>query len=452
MTAFPPPSQAPTNVPGLDFKRYRQIAVLALPILVSQLGNITVAFADNIMVGHYSTPALAAASLVNNMFNVAVLCIIGFTYGLTPLAGALYGSGHLREIGRLTRSALRLNSIFTLGVMTVMAILYFFLDSMGQPHEIMGIVKPYYLLMLIGLLPVALFNVLAQWSYAITDSSIPMWTILASNVLNIAGNYLLIFGNLGAPELGLFGAGLSTLAARVLSLAVMVWVILRLKRYTVYRSGLRLPRPKGELRKLWVTSLPVAMQMTFESGSFTGAAIMTGWLGKEALAAFQIIVIIGTLGFCIYYSLGAAISVKVANASGDRLEMRRTAWAGYHMMLLLMVGSSLTFIFLGNNLMRAFTDDPAVLAITATLIFPLVLYQLGDATQVTFANALRGTSRVMPMLWIAFVSYIVVGIPATYLFGIALPWGVWGIILSFTVSLFMAGVGFLYYFLRATRP
>lgn len=428
--------------------------MLGLPILVGQLGNIVVGFADNIMVGRYSTEALASASFVNNMFNTAIFLLLGFTYGLTPLAGALFGNGRLAETGALTRQAVKINIAFAAAVTAAMGIVYFNLDRMGQPAELMPIIKPYYLLYLAGLIPVAVFNVLAQWSYAINNTSLPMWLILGANVFNIGGNYLLIYGNFGAPELGLFGAGLATLAARIGCMAVLIAVMLRARRYAPYREGfLHRPARRGDNRLLWRTSMPVALQMGFESGSFTAAAVMTGWLGAVPLAAFQIIVIIGTLGFCIYYSIGSAITIKVANAAGtgDTGGMRHMAWAGYHIMLAMMTVSSVTFVVAGPAMMHAFTTDPAVLALAGTLLFPLVLYQLGDATQITFANALRGTSRVMPMLWIAFVCYVLVGIPATYLLGITGGMGVYGIILSFSASLFLAGALFLIFFLRATR-
>ncbi len=434
---------------------YRELLLLGLPILVGQLGNIVVGFADNIMVGRYSTEALASASFVNNMFNVAIFAIIGFTYGLTPLAGALYGTGRLKETGALTRLSLWLNIAFSLVVLVIMGVVYLNLDRMGQPEELLPLIRPYFMLFLIGLIPVAVFNVLAQWSYAITDTRLPMWVILGCNVANILGNYALIYGHWGAQEMGLTGAGISTLVSRTGGMAVMLLVLLKARRYHPYREGfLHTPGRRGDVKLLWRTSLPVSLQMTFESGSFTAAAIMTGWLGAIPLAAFQIIVIVGTLGFCIYYSLGSAITIKVANAAGtgSRAGMRHYAWAGYHIMLVLMTLSSLTFIFFGRSLMGVFTDDSAVLTLAATLIFPLVLYQLGDATQITFANALRGTSQVMPMLWIAFVSYIIVGVPATYLLGIAWDGGIYGIILSFSASLFLAGALFLYFFLRVTGP
>lgn len=195
------------------------------------------------------------------------------------------------------------------------------------------------------------------------------------------------------------------------------------------------------------------MQMTFESGSFTAAAVMAGWLGAVSLAAFQVVVITGTLGFCVYYSVAAAVSVLVSNAAGtgDAREMRRYAFAGYRILLALAATASCLFIFQGPGIIHLFTQDPEVQALALSLILPLVIYQFGDATQITFANALRGTSNVMPMLWIAFVSYVLIGLPATYLMGFTFGMGTFGIILSFSVSLFIAAALFLHFFLRTTR-
>lgn len=436
---------------------YAELIALGLPILIGQLGMIVVSFADNIMVGHYTTEALAAASFVNNVFNVAMLGCIGFTYGMTPLVGAFFGRGKMEEIGAVVRRGLRINIVFTLIVMAIMTLLYFNLDRLGQPAELMPLIRPYYLIMLAGMLPVAVFNVFAQWSYAIDNSKMPMWIILAANALNIFGNWLLIYGNLGCPEMGLTGAGLATFAARLLCPFIIMLIFFRSRHCRLFSEGYRRLslRPVSK-DKIWRTSLPVALQMAFETGAFSLSAIMAGWIGKIELAAFQIIVIVGTLGFCVYYSIGAAISAKVANSSSAGKEthtrMRHVTMAGYKIMLITMCCSSMIFFFFGHDLMRAFTDDPAVLATAGALIFPLIVYQLGDATQITFANALRGTSHVMPMLWIAFFSYIVLGLPSTYLLAFPAGLGLWGIVMSFSVSLFTAGALFLYFFMRTTRP
>lgn len=435
------------------FATYRNIAGLAFPLFLGQLGNIAVGFADNIMVGHYSTEALASASFVNNFFNIAIFACVGFTYGLTPIVGAMYARGETDRIGRAVRAGLRVNTLFTLAVAALMLGIYFNLERLGQPAELLPLIRPYYLIVLSGILPVCIFNVLAQWSFGRNDTALPTWIVLSANAVNIFGNYLLIYGNLGFPELGLTGAGLSTLTARLLCMGAILWVFFGTRRGKPYLAGFRTPGREGMLRRVAATGFPVSMQMTFETASFSGSAIMAGWIGAIPLAAFQIVAISGMFGFCIYYSIGAAMAIPLSQAAGtnDRAAMRRTAWGGYHLILATMIMVSAMFAIGGRHIMGLFSSDSEVIGLAVTLIVPLILYQFGDATQISFANALRGTSHVMPMLYIAFVSYIVIGLPCTYLLAFPAGMGLYGIVLSFSVCLLVAAVLYLYFFIRATR-
>ena len=433
---------------------YIKIIKLGLPILIGQIGSILVGFADTAMVGNYSTEALASASFVNNVFNVGIFALLGFAYGLTPLVGALFSQQRFGRIGGVMRSAVWINVLFALLVSAIMGVIYFCLDHLGQPDELLPIIRPYFLIVLSSMIPLTLFNIFAQWSYAINHSRMPMWIILISNIINILLNYLLIYGNWGFPELGLNGAGIATLVARVMCAIAIIAIFFGSKYYREYRKGYAEAHvSQREMVMIGKSSLPVALQMVFESGSFTMAAVMAGWIGAISLAAYQVIVMLSTLGFCVYYSIAAAISVLVSNASGfgDKQLMRRTAFSGYVILMLIATCSSVVFIVFGEDVMRVFSNDPAVLGLSLTLIAPLVMYQYGDATQITFANALRGTANVMPMMWISFLCYVVVGIPATYILGFTCGLELYGILLSFSVSLFLAGALFLYYFIRTTR-
>lgn len=431
------------------------IARLAFPLFLGQLGNIAVGFADNIMVGHYSTDALASASFVNNVFNVALLAALGFTLGLTPLVGTLFARNESACIGRLVRTGMWASLIFTALIMGAMIVLYFNLDRLGQPVHLMPVIRPYFLTVLGGMLPLTVFNVLSQWSFALNRTGLPTWIILASNVVNVAGNYVLIFGHFGAPELGLQGAGYATLFSRVLCMVALGAYFCRSRFAAPYRAGfMSAPRVQGQFRQVVATGVPVALQMAFETAAFSGSAVMAGWIDHLSLAAIQIVIISGMLGFCIYYSIGNAMAIPVSHAAGrdDCRAMRKIAWSGYHLILLCMVVVCCLFLFGGRYIMGLFTDDSAVLSLAVTLVVPMALYQLGDATQITFANALRGTSQVMPMLYIAFVSYIVIGLPSTYILAFPLGLKLYGIVLSFSISLFVAAGLYFYFFMRATRP
>lgn len=437
------------------YDNYKAICRLGTPILIGQLGMIFVGFADNIMVGRYSTEALASASFVNNIFNVAIFACIGFTYGLTPLVGALFTQKRNTKIGELLRNGLIINILFAFLVSAIMGVIYNNIDRMGQPEELLPLIRPYFLIYLAGLLPTTIFNVFAQWAFAINKPNLPMWVILISNALNVLGNWLLIYGKCGCPEMGLTGAGISTLIARIFGAIAIIFIFFTLKHYKEYRRGFI----KGSINstlslQINRTSWPVALQMTLESGSFTVAAVMAGWLGAIELASFQVMVIVGTLGFCVYYSVAAAVSIVVSNANGlgNRQKMRNVAFAGYHLLLILATFTSVIFTIFGKYIIGAFSEDPLVIGMSISLILPLILYQYCDATQINFANALRGTANVMPMLWIAFIAYIVVGLPVTYILGFPCDLGIYGIFLSFSVSLFVAAVLFVYFFLRTTKP
>ena len=424
--------------------------------MIAQVGTIVVGFADNIMVGHYSTQSLAASSFVINIFNIVVLCCLGFSYGLTPIIGTLFAQKRNNEIGLTLRAGLIANVVVGGVLSLVMGMLYFYIDMMGQPDELLPLIKPYYLIFLASLIPLSVFNVFAQWSYAIKNTAMPMWILLSCNIINIAGNYMLIYGNWGAPELGLTGAGLSTLFVRALASLIIMAIFFLKKSNAEFRSGFT-DRSRGVtnnlMGKVVRTSWPVSLQMGCETAAFSTCAVFAGWIGTVALAAFQIIIVVSSLGFCIYYSIGTAIAVFVANEAGHSSlpSCRRVAFDGYAVMLVFAAISTCIFIFLSRPLMGLFTTDTEVLTAAQALVFPLVLYQLGDATQITFANALRGTSHVIPMLWIAFFSYVVVGLSSTWLLAFPMGLGNYGIVLSFSVSLFMAATLFLRSFLQVTR-
>lgn len=438
---------------GYTFDKYKQqyisLIKLGAPILLGQLGIIATSFFDTLMVGHYSTEALASASFVNGLFNLIIFMSMGFSYGLTPVIATAFGKGDNNGIGSSLKNGIVLNMIFAAVVVIIMSIAYLFLENMGQPDELMPIIKPYYITVLLSMIPMIFVNAVKQFSDGITDTRLGMWIIIGGNALNIIGNYILIFGKLGFPECGLLGAGISTLISRIVMVAVYVTIIGISRKYRPYIESLgKASINRHTMRSIFSTSMPISIQMGLESGSFTAASVMIGWLGKDPLAAYQVMVVIGTLGFMVYYSVGASIAIKTANYYGEnnRHKVRQCAVAGYHIMLLCAMFACTIFYLFSEPLIRIFTSDDAVVAISLTLIIPLILYQLGDATQITYANALRGLSDAKPMMYIAAISYVVVGLPACYLLAFPLGLGIVGAYLSFTVSLVVAGALFMYRF------
>lgn len=428
------------------FTHHKAILRLGIPIAIGQLGVIIMGFADTMMVGRYSTEALAAASFVNSVFNLITFLLMGYSYGLTPLVSSLFGRGKHREAGTTLAQAVVCNLLFALLLMGLMGVGYFCLDRMGQPPHLLPIVRPYYLCVMWSIPFLALFNVMRQFTDGITETATAMWALLAGNALNVVGNFLLIYGVGPFPELGLTGAGLSTLFSRVVTAAILLAVLWLRPRYETFREGIRKADYTAQsLHHINRQSLPIALQMGTESGAFTFSGIMAGWLGAVDLASFQVMVTIGMLGFLLYYSFGAGLSIRVATFYGahDEVQLRRATRAGQHILLGMAAISSLIFLLLGKTLVQSFTTDPAVITLCMGLIPPLILYQLGDAMQICYANALRGTAHVMPMMWIAFFSYLVVNIPIAYLLAFTLGLGSQGLFLAFSCGLFVAA--FLFY-------
>ncbi len=433
---------------------YAATLKLGLPIAIGQVGVIVLGFADTMMVGRYATDALAAAAFVNNLFTLVTFLLMGYSYGLTPLVSAHFGRGQHHRAGFLLKSALAANAVYGALLISMMGALYFFVDRMGQPAELLPLIRPYYLVILTSMVFVLIFNVLRQFTDGLTRTSTGMWILLGGNLLNIAGNYLLIHGIGPFPELGLLGAGISTCFSRIAMALVLAGIIAFGPSYRSYRLGFSAGRlTRRAVLRINRLSLPVSLQMGMECGSFTTSAVMAGWIGAVELAAYQVMVTLGALGFLFYYSFGAAMSIRVATFAGvnDWLRVRLATKAGCHILLVMATCSSVFFLLFARDVIALFTHDPAVVAGALVLLVPLVLYQYGDATQICFANALRGTGQVMSMMWIAFVSYVLIGIPSCYVMGFPLGWGETGIFLSFSVSLFTAATLFALKFRSTLR-
>lgn len=433
---------------------YKGLLKLGLPVLVTQVGIIIVSFADTMMVGAYGLNELAASAFVNSLFLVSGVMLMGFTSGITPIIGALFGKGDNQEGGRMLRAAVLVNLGLTAIFIAIMAILYFFLEKFGQDDEILPLAKEYYLIILPTLLPMVVFNCFQQTSNGMNDTATPMWIILIADSFNILGNYVLIFGKWGFPELGLAGAGWSTLFSRTVAAAGMVIAFASRNKYRVYWNNL-LKGHSGYKRRLevWKTSYPLMVQSGVECGLWSFGAVVSGWFGKVELAAYQVMNTIGQLGFMTYMSFGWATSIKVANFTGqkDFASVRRVTKGGLHLIMALATLASLAFLFFTDRMVHLFTPEQSVVEYAVMMIAPLVLYQYCDGIQLTYVNALRGTSEVKPLLWISIISYLCIGIPALLLFAVTFDLQTVGVYYSFSVALFTAAVFLVLTFLKTVR-
>ncbi len=428
---------------------YRALFQLGVPIVIGQLGMILLGFADTLMIGHHGTRDLAAASFVNNMFNLAIIFATGFSYGLTPIVGALFGQGQKEAVGRIFKNSLAVNLLIGVLLTVLMGILYVNVHRLEQPEELLPLIRPYYLSLLCSLVFVMLFNAFKQFADGITDTRTPMWILIGGNALNIFGNWILIYGKWGFPEMGLLGAGIATLTSRICMFLIAIGLFFTLKRYRVYKKGfIKNVLNRADFLQLNKLGWPVGLQMGMETASFSLATVMVGWLGTIALAAHQVMLTVGQLGYMMYYGMAAAVAVRVSYFHGqqDQTNVSRSASAGFHIILLMAVCISIPLFLLRHEIGNWFTDNAEVTSMVALLILPFIIYQFGDGMQCTYSNALRGIADVKPVMYIAFLAYFVISLPSGYLFGFVFDWGLPGIWLSFPFGLTSAGLMFYFRF------
>ena len=445
--------------------RIRAISRLAYPIVIAQLGSIMQGWADTIMVGQYGTPELSAAGFVNNVFNLCIYFLLGISYATTPIVGNHFSQGRYACVLRTLRESNVVNLMVSLVVMFLLFILYQNIDHLGQPVELLPLMRPYFLVLLISLPFLALFNSMKQFFDALGDTKTPMWMMIGSNILNFGLNYLLIF----SLDLGLFGAGLATCISRAL-MPLSAYIALRrgsLLRSAHFQqaaqdlSSTRLtgqrnfffrflsspfaPRRDGMLSLLKL-GLPISIQMCLEAGSFNIVTIFMGWIGAAALAAHQIMGTVSTLGFMVYYGIGAAAAIRIAyfRGQGEWDEVDKTAHTALGMSLVSGVVISLLICLGSSHIAPIFTTSHEVTLLFLSFLPCFVAYQIGDCLQTIYANALRAIAHVRAMMLYAFIAYCLVSVPLAYLFAFPIGMGAVGIWWSFPFGLTTAGL--CYYF------
>ena len=426
-----------TGLIGKYGKNYASLLKLALPIIIGQLGGIITGLADTIMVGQHSTDELAAASFVNNVLNTFIIFGTGYSFALTPLVGENLARNKKYVVSAWLKNGIVANLLLSLILMAVLVVVYFNVDRFGQPHELLPMIRPYFKISMISIVFVMLANAFRQFVEGITNPSVSMWILLSGNVLNIIGNYILIYGKCGLPEMGLMGAGYSTLISRIFMFAMFVIVFLFRPSYKVYRKGfMRMWVLPNRLVRVTKLGVPIALQQGLEAATFSLTAIMVGWLGSTELAAHQVVISISTISFTTYLGLGSATAIRTSFFKGadDWQQVRKTTVAGIHLGIIVSTLTCLVLFIFRNDISYVFSEDPGVAAIVIILLPILMLYQYVDGAQIVLANALRGLSDVKPIMWISFITNFLIAIPAGYLLGFPFGMGIRGIWLAYPIG------------------
>lgn len=413
---------------------YQAIVSLAIPIIIGQLGGIITGLTDTLMVGWHSTHELAASSFVNNVTNAFIITGTGFSFGLTPIVSEALAQKRHHAIGHWLRSSIVANLLTALLIVAVLMGIYLNIERMGQPEELIPIIKPYFAVVMVSILFVMASNAFRQFVESITDAKVSMWILVIGNALNIIGNYVLIYGKCGLPEMGLYGAGISTLVSRIVMLLMFVGVFVFKRKYAPYRLGFIASRTdKLSLRRLNTLGWPIGLQQGLEAATFCFTAIMVGWLGSMELAAHQIAITISTVSYTIFLGLGSAVAIRTGFFKGadDWARVSKITVAGLHIGLMTASIVCVLLWSIHKDVSGFFTESFEVMGIVATLLPILILYQFFDGVQIILANALRGLADVKAIMWISFVTNFLIAIPVGYMLGFRCGMGIAGIWIAY---------------------
>lgn len=433
-------------------KEFKYNLKLASPVILGMLGHTFVSFVDNVMVGQLGAAELAAVSLGNSFIFIAMSLGIGFSTAITPLVAEADTEQNFTKGKSVFKHGFFLCTVLGILLFLMLLVAKPLMYIMDQPEEVVELAIPYLDLVAFSLVPLIVFQAFKQFSDGLSLTKYPMYATIVANILNIAINYVLIFGKFGFPEMGIVGAAVGTLASRFVMLFYLWLLLARKEKSKSFVTNIKFFKlSKQPIKKLMNLGMPSAMQMFFEVGIFTAAIWLSGTLGANAQAANQIALNLSSMTFMVAMGLSVAAMIRVGNQKGlkDFKSLKRIAESIFLVGFVFAVVFALFFVIFHTALPDLYVDldDPTnavdtaeVVKIASTLLLAAAVFQISDSLQVIALGALRGLQDVMIPTIITFISYWVVGFPISYFLGKEDAYGSLGIWIGLLAGLSVAAV------------
>ena len=439
---------------------YKRNLKLAFPVMLTQFGAALVGLADSIMVGHYGTADLAAVSFSNALFFTVMVFAMGALMGITPLVGHVHGRlekllkegttddeiAHKHEqITSYLTNGLVFTALMSVFSLILLAPCIGFLDAFGQEPEVVACARPYYILIVLSIVPFLLFTFSKQFLEGLGNTTLAMLITIGCNLLNILLNWVFIFGHWGFEPMGAEGAGWASLIARCL-MPVCYFIAMLCKsdwrRYITSMRGWLITR--REVEHLISIGIPIGLQSFAEAFLFTASFVIIGWISKESLAAHHIANQMADLTFMLALGIGSATTIRVSHqlGKGDLQAVRMASHASVHLCLMMNTIGATIMIFGRNVIPYIFTDDPEVIPIASTLLIIAGTLQYADGLQCIGAAMLRGIQDVRVPMRIALFAYIGVAMPLGLALTFPMGLGAKGMWIAFVIALAIPAVLF----------
>ncbi len=403
---------------------------LSLPIIVGQIGQLTMSVADNIMVGRVGTEALAAASIGNALFMLIMVVGMGISMAVTPLTAIALGAGRDEDCGVVLRQGLVVNMIFGVILCGVTILAAQSIGYLNQPKAIVAPAILYMQVLGLSMIPLMLFQSFRQFAEGVSFLKPAMVITLIANLVNIFVNWVFIFGNLGAPTLGVTGAGIATFSSRAFMAVCLVAVVMTAPALKRFDPSLRYRKLDfSMMKRLLGIGIPGACQYFFEVSAFTASSVIVGWMGARELAAHQIALNLGSISFMGAMGISAAGTIRVSNAlgRGNADDVRAAGFSAVVLCAIFMGVAGLIFISLRNLLPGLYSLDPAVIDMAAGLIIVVAFFQLSDGTQAVGIGILRGITDMRIPTLLTLAAYWLIGLPAGYILAFPFDLGILGV-------------------------
>ena len=420
---------------------------LALPVVIAELGWTAMGTVDTLMVGRLGPEAIGAVSLGTAIYLGIAIFGIGLLLGLDTMIAQAFGASDWTECHRSLFHGIYAAVLFAAPLTGILFLVVRALPGFGVNPDVLVLTVPYLEPVSYSLLPLLLYAASRRFLQATGHVVTVTVVLILANVVNALANWLLIFGRLGFPELGVVGAGWATFASRTFLAVALLGCIV----YYDWRARRGLFRTKlglewGRVRRLLGLGLPAAVQITLEMGLFTVATALVSRLDAASLAAHQVAIAVASTTFMVPLGISSAAAVRVGHGVGRR-DRRSVAFSGWIAILLgvsFMSLSMLTLFAIPETIISWFTKDEAVLAVGVTLLYVAALFQLFDGMQVVATGALRGIGDTRTPMAISAVGYWMLGLPIGYYLCFRLGYGAAGLWVGMAVGLLIVGVVLLW--------
>ena len=430
------------------------LLMLAIPVVLSELGWMAMSIVDTIMVGRLSPAAIGAVGISSAIFYTPALFGIGLLLGLDTLVAQAFGRGDFDDCHRALAQGVYLAIAYTPIAMLMVGFAPHLFPLLGITETVRAPAREYIQLLNFSALPLLIYVAFRRYLQGVGKVRPVTFALISANLVNWFGNWALIYGKLGLPAMGVRGSALSTCVARIYMAAVLVWWAWKHERDRGHPLFAHWPgiRP-AQFRRLLVLGWPAASQLLFEVGAFSLATLMAGRLSPDILAAHQIVLNSASLTYMVPLGVSAAAAISVGHAvgAGNQPLARRNGSMAIGLGVVFMALAATAFLTIPQKLIHVYTHDGQTVAVAVQLLAVAAVFQVFDAIQGVGTGALRGLGKTRGPMLINLIAYGIIGLPIGYTLCFKTPLGIYGLWSGLTLALIFAAALVLAMWLKQSK-